>query len=423
MKKIWLVFFLMFRMALPAQSGWTAPPEADNLINPLAGDETSLETGKKIFQSLCAACHGKTGKGDVPSMQSLNPKPTDFTSPDFQKQSDGAIFWKLSEGRGMMAAYKNMLSEKERWAVVNYLRHLGKQDENNNKTGEIRQTQPPQNSERKTTPAATKMLADETVEAFPFTVLINAKTTRIMQPRGFGLNIQHRFGAVKFDEGLLTNFLGLDLAANMRFAFEIPYNERLMFEIGRTRYGKYYDFGFKYLLLRQTASNRIPVSIAWYENLAVYTDKAPVYSENATFADGSLFEYKFYHRLYYDNQLIVSRKFSDRLSGQITLQFVWRNLTPYSEHPPYKNYVLAFPVALRYKLTFTQALSLEIMPNTQPKTFPVSIGYEVASSGNHVFQITLTNTDRFLGQTIFSNPTAKIGKQGMMLGFNLIRYF
>ena len=127
MKKLMSLIMIMgFLLPLAAQT-WEAPPEAEQLKNPLAQGE-KIKTGEKVYMSLCAACHGKTGKGDVPAMQGLNPKPTDLTSPEVQKQSDGALFWKISEGKGLMASYKNMLSEEERWAVVNYIRTL-KQDE------------------------------------------------------------------------------------------------------------------------------------------------------------------------------------------------------------------------------------------------------------------------------------------------------
>lgn len=64
--------------------------------------------------------------GDGPAGEALNPKPTDFTLTTFQKQSDGAIFWKINTGRGTMANYENSLSEDQRWAVINYLRTLKK---------------------------------------------------------------------------------------------------------------------------------------------------------------------------------------------------------------------------------------------------------------------------------------------------------
>jgi len=426
-----------------AQSGWQAPPEADKLVNPFKGDPASVKLGEKIYKTMCASCHGKTGKGDVPAMQAMNPKPTNLTSDAVQQQTDGAIFWKISEGRGLMAAYKNMLSEEERWALVNYIRTLAPQPDGN-QTPSVKQDKEKQEKttapKAKTSGSSKKEARQEAidllgskrpspVDAFPFTILINAKTTHFFNPETFGFIIQHRFGPVKLDEGLIINFLGLDLAANVRFAFEIPWGERFYAEIGRTRYGKIYDLGAKYLIMQQLSDDSNPVSIALYGNIAVNTDQAPVYSENATFVDGTPFVFKWYHRLYYDTQIIVARKFSRKLSAQVTAEFIWRNLAPPPMQTqgkgeiPERNYIFAFPLAMHYKLGYLSAISLEVMPNTHPKTFPFALAYEIASSGNHVFQITLSNTDRILPQMIFTNPTFRPGKEGLLLGFNLIRYF
>jgi len=408
MKFLQFIILFIFSLQIGAQTSWSAPETAHKLKNPFPHQPEIVQQGKKIFQSLCSSCHGENGKGNPVMVKSLNPPPTDLTSNDVQKQPDGAIFWKISNGRGLMAAYQNMLSEKERWAVVHYIREL--KSKINEK--HISNTE---NDKQKTTL--------EKVNAFPFNQLINVKTTAIQQNKGFGFGIQHRFGATKFDEGFIQNFLGLDLAANVRFSFEFTLNDKLMLEIGRTRYGKFYDLGGKYLIFKQTADNSMPVSIALYENIAITTEKAPTYSSNATFDDGTAFTYKFAHRLYYDNQIIISRKFSQRLSGQITGQFVWRNLTPYQVPHKEKAYVFAVPLALRYKLGYKSAIDFEIIPNTHHRTMPISMAYEIASSGNHVFQITITNSERILSQNLLFNPTIRYPKDGFMIGFNLVRYF
>jgi len=434
MRKLLLAILVLGTYWLGAQTAWQAPPEADQLVNPLKGDEASIKKGEKIYQSLCASCHGKTGKGDVPAMQSLRPKPTDLTSEAVQKQSDGAIFWKISEGRGLMASYKNMLSEEDRWALVNYIRSLAPEKKNLSQAETEDQSENDQQQNVKAAEDQTHLQkrpstgGSQPVDAFPFTVLINAKTTHFFNPETFGFVIQHRFGPTKLDEGFWRNFMGLDLSANVRFAFEIPFGDRFYAEIGRTRYGKFYDFGAKYLVFSQTKDEKYPVSLALYGNVAIDTDKAPVFPEDATFLNGAPFEFKWYHRFYYDSQVIVSRKFSDKFSAQITGELIWRNLAP----PPTvidgevveeKNYILAFPIAMRYRLGYLSALSLEFMPNTHPGTTPFALAYEIASSGNHVFQITLSNTDRFLPQMLFTHPTYSAINDGLLLGFNLFRYF
>jgi len=108
------------------QGPWKAPKSADELKNPFKNQKSSLSDGKMLFDQNCVSCHGDEGLGNGPASLSLNPKPANLTSKDVQKQSDGAIFWKITNGRGMMVSWKFTLSEKQRWYLVNYIRELAK---------------------------------------------------------------------------------------------------------------------------------------------------------------------------------------------------------------------------------------------------------------------------------------------------------
>ncbi len=105
---------------------WLAPKSADLVKNPLISDLSATAEGKKIFKQMCAICHGNTGKGDGIAGISLNPRPTNLSLAKIQSQSDGALFWKMTEGRAPMASYKEALSEQQRWKLVNYIRTLKK---------------------------------------------------------------------------------------------------------------------------------------------------------------------------------------------------------------------------------------------------------------------------------------------------------
>jgi len=108
-----------------AQGKWVAPPEAKNVKNPVAKSDKVIADAKKIAETNCAACHGAKGGGDGPAAAALPVKPANWTSAAVQGESDGEIFWKISNGRGPMPPWKH-LAEKDRWGLVHYIRTLKK---------------------------------------------------------------------------------------------------------------------------------------------------------------------------------------------------------------------------------------------------------------------------------------------------------
>ena len=106
------------------QTPWVAPAEADELTNPIKDEKVALALGKRVYTAECQVCHGKYGNAETDIAAALEQKPKNFTKKDFLEQSDGAIFWKLSEGRGVMQPFKTMLSEEEIWSVVMYVKTL-----------------------------------------------------------------------------------------------------------------------------------------------------------------------------------------------------------------------------------------------------------------------------------------------------------
>lgn len=105
---------------------WVAPESANKIVNPLLNNEEATKEGKKLYKQLCAICHGEKGKGDGVAGASLNPRPANFSSNSVQSQSDGALYWKINEGRAPMASYKDLISDSQKWQLVNYIRTLNK---------------------------------------------------------------------------------------------------------------------------------------------------------------------------------------------------------------------------------------------------------------------------------------------------------
>jgi len=105
---------------------WIAPSSANKLTNPLNDIAKASREGKSIFNAQCFTCHGTDGKGDGPAAVSLHPKPANLTSNRVQQQSDGAIYWKITNGNSPMPSFKNALSANQRWELVDYIRQLAK---------------------------------------------------------------------------------------------------------------------------------------------------------------------------------------------------------------------------------------------------------------------------------------------------------
>lgn len=108
---------------------WMAPDSANNLVNPIEVNEESLLDGKMIYNKNCRSCHGKLGDGTGSGGKELATVPSDFTNPDFLNQTDGSMFWKISEGKDDMKTYKAKLSKEDIWLVVNYIKRFASTEE------------------------------------------------------------------------------------------------------------------------------------------------------------------------------------------------------------------------------------------------------------------------------------------------------
>ena len=102
-----------------SQSDWKAPADAKTLKNPVQG----IGDAKNVIATNCAACHGSSGRGDGVAAAALQPKPLDWSSAAVESDTDGELFWKITNGRGSMPAWRQ-LPENERWQIVNYIRTL-----------------------------------------------------------------------------------------------------------------------------------------------------------------------------------------------------------------------------------------------------------------------------------------------------------
>lgn len=114
--------------SLAYAQGWEMPRSASAEKSPLAPTPAVLDSGRSLYISHCARCHGSEGRGDGPDKTNdLAHRPADLTSA-FRAplNPDGVLFYKIWNGRTQptMPGLKAKLARNEVWAIVEYVKTL-----------------------------------------------------------------------------------------------------------------------------------------------------------------------------------------------------------------------------------------------------------------------------------------------------------
>jgi len=133
---IFIITALSFKI-VKQEDPWKVPEKYEKLKNPVIPDEASIASGKELYNYFCVSCHGTDGKGSGKRSFKLNNVPTDFTNNFFQKQSDGALLYKIYSGHREMPGFKKRIpgntdamegtfgKTRIPGDIVNYLRSFG----------------------------------------------------------------------------------------------------------------------------------------------------------------------------------------------------------------------------------------------------------------------------------------------------------
>lgn len=98
---------------------------AADVVNPYTLNEANAEaifaSGKKLFNSNCAQCHGEKGDGKGPmSTNGIFSGVPDYA--DKKELSNGQMFYSIYYGKGAMGAHASIINKKEIWTLVHYIR-------------------------------------------------------------------------------------------------------------------------------------------------------------------------------------------------------------------------------------------------------------------------------------------------------------
>jgi len=121
---IGIVSFVFYSFTTIVQEEWVVPEKYETMKNP-TDRAVDMAIGKSLYSKHCKSCHGAEGYGDGTKADEVEGDLGDFSSAEFQSQTDGALFYKSTFGFEDMPEYtKKMPDDEDRWLIVNYMRKL-----------------------------------------------------------------------------------------------------------------------------------------------------------------------------------------------------------------------------------------------------------------------------------------------------------
>lgn len=101
------------------------PPDIPKVSNPIPASAESSDRGGKTYVKYCSKCHGMTGNGAGPSAHGFSTNPRQLWAwHKADASADPYLFWFITNGRTDMPPWGVILSENERWDLVNYIKTL-----------------------------------------------------------------------------------------------------------------------------------------------------------------------------------------------------------------------------------------------------------------------------------------------------------
>lgn len=247
-----------------------------------------------------------------------------------------------------------------------------------------------------------------TLATFKGSRLINGHSVEMRKRKELDFIISHRFD--RLNSGVYTLF-GLD-ESNVRLGLDYGLNNRLNIGIGRDSFQKVYDGFIKYKLLRQgEGKGMAPLSVVAFASTAVKTLRSPL-------------DLTLSNRMAYTWQLLLARKFSERLSLQLMPSLLHRNLVLTEQEA---NDLFALGAGGRFKLSKRIALNLEYyyqlnQYSQEANHNALAIGFDI-ETGGHVFQLHFTNARAMHEQGFIAQTNGNFAEGDIHFGFNISRVF
>ncbi|WP_309642155.1 DUF5777 family beta-barrel protein [Flavobacterium sp.] len=243
--------------------------------------------------------------------------------------------------------------------------------------------------------------------AFKALKIVNIESTKLAAKGDFYFIVAHRFGSVK-DGG--EGAFGLDNAVTQ---LKFLYGLTNWLTVSAARSEQAFDFSVKYRLQEQLKDG-FPIAITAFNSVGF----------NNLLKESNYPEMKFNDRMIYVSQLLISRKFTKKLSLEVAPTFFHENFV---DNDLQDNSQYAVGVGGRYKLTNRLSVNVDYaahLNRTSTSIYkdPLSVGVDL-ETGGHVFQMHFSSSQGIHEAGFLGHTTGDWGKGDIFFGFNLLRVF
>lgn len=253
-------------------------------------------------------------------------------------------------------------------------------------------------------------------QTFFGTRMANNQSSETLERGYLDMRLGHRMGRISSG---VEDLFGFNQATS-QFALEYGITNDLMAGVKNNTIDKIYEGFVKYKILKQsTGAREVPFTMTYCAGMEIQTGTLNYPND----------QYYFSSRLFYTHQLIMARKFTDKVSLQISPVFVHKNMVKTRED---KNNILLLSFAGRYKVKRKIALMAEynmILPgqifsdvNGNIPVNSLAVGVDIYT-GRHTFQLFITNAVAMNGKTYLTETTEHFFGNGIHVGFNISRLF
>ena len=240
--------------------------------------------------------------------------------------------------------------------------------------------------------------------AFENTWLIDNPTNVLYNKGTLQFDMQHRFGTLNGT----NDMLGFWAPANIRLGVNYSFTDYLTLGIGTQKDSRLVDFNARVALLRQTRSNKIPVSLTFYGNVSIDTRLR----ENFNLTQD---------RYSYFSQIIIAKRFNTVFSMQVAPSYSHFNIVDQNM----QNDQISVSFGGRAKISPQTAIIAEYnQPITQHKYNQPYAGFGLGaefSTGSHAFQVFFSNYKGINPQRNYVFNQNQVGNGDILIGFNITR--